>query len=142
MVGQVLAAAKDRVLNTIESFSNLTEPQRAEFKKKIQNADAVEHLEVLEKMASELNTKQGEQSVSPEQKPSHDDTSAGSQKPAKQSSEFGFSNVAKGLFGATAILGIFGIIFGGVAHAIKHFPGFEQVHNQVRDALAKIGIRF
>lgn len=137
-----VAAEKTRVLKAIEGFSNLTDQQKADFKKKVDEANSAAYLQVLGEMAAQLNAKQSEQAGSPEQKPSDDTISEDTETPAKPSSEFGFSNFAKGLFGATAILGVIGIVFGGVAHAIKHFPGFEHVHNQVRETLAKFGIRF
>ncbi|MDK4235956.1 GA module-containing protein, partial [Corynebacterium propinquum] len=137
-----VAAEKTRVLKVFEGFSNLTDQQKADFKKKVDEANTVAYLQVLVEMAAQLNAKQSEQAGSPEPKPSDDTISEETESPAKPSSEFGFSNIAKGLFGATAILGVIGIVFGGVAHAIKHFPGFEHVHNQVRETLAKFGIRF
>lgn len=137
-----VAAEKSRVLKAIGEFSNLTDQQKADFKKKVDEANTVAYLQVLGEMAAQLNVKQGEQAGAPEQKPSDDTISEDTETPAKPSSEFGFSNFAKGLFGATAILGVIGIVFGGVAHAIKHFPGFEHVQNQVRETLAKFGIRF
>ena len=136
-----VAAEKTRVLKIFEGFSNLTDQQKADFKKKVDEANTVAYLQVLVEMAAQLNAKQSEQAGSPEPKPSDDTISEETESPAKPSSEFGFSNIAKGLFGATAILGVIGIVFGGVAHAIKHFPGFEHVHNQVRETLAKFGIR-
>lgn len=137
-----LTAEKSRVLKAIEGFSNLTDQQKVDFTKKVDEANTVAYLRVLGDLAAQLNAKQGEQAGSLEQKPNDDTISEDNENPAKPSSEFGFSNVAKGLFGVTAILGVIGVVFGGVAHAIKHFPGFEHVHNQVRETLAKFGIRF
>jgi GA module len=137
-----VAAEKSRVLKAIEGFSNLTDQQKADFEKKVDEANTVAYLRVLGETAAQLNAKQAEQAGSTEQKPSDVTISEETDDTAKPSSEFGFSNVAKGLFGVTAILGVIGVVFGGVAHAIKHFPGFEHVHNQVRETLAKFGIRF
>ena len=54
----------------------------------------------------------------------------------------GVADAFKGFFGLAAGLSVFALIFGGILQPIKHFDGFGAIHEQVRDAFAKIGIRF
>ncbi|MDK4297803.1 GA module-containing protein, partial [Corynebacterium propinquum] len=137
-----LEAEKDHAQKTIEGFTNLTAEQKSELKSQIAAAKTGAIVQNLIERAEQLNSKLSGRPGSPEQKPSGEGATDDSQVLEKPSSKFGFSNIAKGLFGVTAILGVIGIVFGGVAHAIKHFPGFEHVHNQVRETLTKFGIRF
>ncbi|MCG7251693.1 hypothetical protein [Corynebacterium pseudodiphtheriticum] len=54
----------------------------------------------------------------------------------------GASDSAKGIFGVAAGVGALGLLFGGLLQIVNYFTGAGNVQAQVRDALAKIGIRF
>ncbi|UQV55466.1 hypothetical protein [Corynebacterium pseudodiphtheriticum] len=54
----------------------------------------------------------------------------------------GASDSAKGIFGIAAGVGALGLLFGGLLQIVNYFTGAGNVQAQVRDALAKIGIRF
>ena len=53
----------------------------------------------------------------------------------------GASDSAKGIFGVAAGVGALGLLFGGLLQIVNYFTGAGNVQAQVRDALAKIGIR-
>ncbi len=54
----------------------------------------------------------------------------------------GASDSAKGIFGIAASVGALGLLFGGILQFVNYFTGTGNIQAQVRDALAKFGIRF
>ena len=64
------------------------------------------------------------------------------EKPGTDHKPGGVADNFKNFFGVAAGLGVLALIFGGILHSIKHFDGFGVIHEHVRNAFAKIGIRF
>lgn len=97
-------------------------------------ASDLQRLEQLKKELDKADQDKGDNKEQP--KPSLLDGSSNWWNPS------GASDSAKGIFGIAAGVGALGLLFGGLLQIVNYFTGAGNVQAQVRDALAKIGIRF
>ena len=97
-------------------------------------ASELQRLEQLKKELDKANQDNGDNKEQP--KPGLLDGSSNWWNPS------GASDSAKGIFGIAAGVGALGLLFGGLLQIVNYFTGAGHVQAQVRDALAKIGIRF
>ena len=136
----VLADEKVQAHRIIDSLDKLSPEQKAAFKKQVDDANTGAYVAHVVERAQEMNAQQN---------PSGDD--AGAQEPGKPGSDNkpgkdqkpgSTTDAFKGFFGLAAGMGVFALIFGGIMHTINHFDGFGVIQEHVRNAFAKIGIRF
>ncbi|RUP99960.1 GA module-containing protein, partial [Corynebacterium pseudodiphtheriticum] len=144
-----LAKDKGEAHRIIDGLNKLSTEQKAAFKKQVDDANTGAYVAHIVERAQEMNAQQhpsddGAGAQEPGKpgnnetpgKPGSDNKPGQDQKPGSTTDAF------KGFFGLAAGLGVFALIFGGILHTINHFDGFGVVQEHVRNAFAKIGIRF
>ena len=134
-----LAEEKSQAHRIIDRLSKLSPRQKAEFKEQVDGANTGAYVAHIVERAQAMN----------EQHKPADDTDAQvpgqpgkDEKPGTDHKPGGVADNFKNFFGVAAGLGVLALIFGGILHSIKHFDGFGVIHEHVRNAFAKIGIRF
>ena len=136
----VLADEKVQAHRIIDSLDKLSPEQKAAFKKQVDDANTGAYVAHVVERAQEMNAQQnpsGDGAGAQEPgKPGSDNKPGKDQKPGSTTDAF------KGFFGLAAGMGVFALIFGGIMHTINHFDGFGVIQEHVRNAFAKIGIRF
>ncbi|MDC7086848.1 hypothetical protein PQG67_07785, partial [Corynebacterium pseudodiphtheriticum] len=135
-----LEKEKQEAHRIIDGLNKLSLEQKAAFKKQVDDANTGAYVAHIVERAQEVNAQQypsGDGAGAQEPgKPGSDNKPGQDQKPGSTTDAF------KGFFGLAAGLGVFALIFGGILHTINHFDGFGVVQEHVRNAFAKIGIRF
>lgn len=135
-----LAKDKGEAHRIIDRLNKLSLEQKAVFKQQVDAANTGAYVAHVVERAQEMNAQQnpsGDGAGAQEPgKPGSDNKPGQDQKPGSTTDTF------KGFFGLAAGLGVFALIFGGILHTINHFDGFGVVQERVRNAFAKIGIRF
>ena len=144
-----LADEKVQAHRIIDGLDKLSPEQKAAFKKQVEDANTGAYVAHVVERAQEMNAQQnpsGDGAGAQEPgKPGNNETPGkpgSDNKPGKDQKPGSTTDAFKGFFGLAAGMGVFALIFGGIMHAINHFDGFGVVQEHVRNAFAKIGIRF
>ena len=144
-----LEKEKQEAHRIIDGLTKLSLEKKAAFKKQVDDAKTVAYVAHVVERAQEMNAQQnpsGDGAGAQEPgKPGNNETPGkpgSDNKPGKDQKPGSTTDAFKGFFGLAAGLGVFALIFGGILHTINHFDGFGVVQEHVRNAFAKIGIRF
>lgn len=144
-----LAEEKSQAHRIIDGLSKLSPSQKAEFKEQVDGANTGAYVAHIVERAQEMNALQnpsGDGAGAQEPgKPGNNETPGnpgGDNKPGQDQKPGNTTDAFTGFFGLAAGLGVFALIFGGILHTINNFDGFGVVQEHVRNAFAKIGIRF
>lgn len=146
---ETLAKDKGEAHRIIDGLSKLSPEQKAAFKKQVDEANTGAYVAHIVERAQEMNAQQhpsGDGTGAQEPgKPGNNETPGkpgSDNEPGKDQKPGSTTDAFKGFFGLAAGLGVFALIFGGIMHTINHFDGFGVIQENVRNAFAKIGIRF
>lgn len=144
-----LEKEKQEAHRIIDGLTKLSLEKKAAFKKQVDDANTGAYVAHVVERAQEMNAQQnpsGDGAGAQEPgKPGNNETPGkpgNDNKPGKDQKPGSTTDAFKGFFGLAAGLGVFALIFGGILHSINHFDGFGVVQEHVRNAFAKIGIRF
>ncbi|WP_049148520.1 GA module-containing protein, partial [Corynebacterium propinquum] len=144
-----LEKEKQEAHRIIDGLTKLSLEKKAAFKKQVNDAKTGAYVAHVVERAQEMNAQQnpsGDGAGAQEPgKPGNNETPGkpgNDNKPGKDQNPGSTTDASKGFFGLAAGLGVFALIFGGILHTINHFDGFGVVQEHVRNAFAKIGIRF
>lgn len=144
-----LEKEKQEAHRIIDGLTKLSLEKKAAFKKQVNDANTGAYVAHVVERAQEMNTQQnptGDGAGAQEPgKPGNNETPGkpgNDNKPDKDQKPGSTTDAFKGFFGLAAGVGVFALIFGGILHTINHFDGFGVVQEHVRNAFAKIGIRF
>lgn len=143
-----LAEEKSQAHRIIDGLSKLSPRQKAEFKEQVDGANTGAYVAHIVERAQAMNEQHKPADDTDAQepgKPGNNETpgNPGSDnKPGQDQKPGNTTDAFKGFFGLAAGLGVFALIFGGILHIINNFDGFGVVQEHVRNAFAKIGIRF
>ena len=144
-----LEKEKQEAYRIIDGLNKLSLEQKAAFKKQVDDANTGAYVAHIVERAQEVNAQQypsGDGAGAQEPgKPGNNETPGkpgSDNKPGQDQKPGSTTDAFKGFFGLAAGLGVFALIFGGILHTINHFDGFGVVQEHVRNAFAKIGIRF
>ena len=144
-----LADEKVQAHRIIDGLDKLSPEQKVAFKKQVDDANTGAYVAHVVERAQEMNAQQhpsGDGTGAQEPgKPGNNETPGkpgSDNKPGKDQKPGSTTDAFKGFFGLAAGMGVFALIFGGIMHTINHFDGFGVIQEHVRNAFAKIGIRF
>ena len=144
-----LADEKVQAHRIIDGLDKLSPEQKVAFKKQVDDANTGAYVAHVVERAQEMNAQQNPSGdgagVQEPGKQGNNETPGkpgSDNKPGKDQKPGSTTDAFKGFFGFAAGMGVFALIFGGIMHTINHFDGFGVIQEHVRNAFAKIGIRF